>query len=256
MNHFCNLALIICFLFVRQPPEEVKQQEAVSEAPDPIREPIREARIRPDVNEPLITLKADVTKGLSKRLESLSASKVAVNEEENAAVAIGSACHNTGCQQKYDGTNLTGECMFHDGSAIFHEGMKYWSCCQRKTSDFNAFLDQAGCTAGKHVWRKVKVQPQDLDRSRTCRLDWYQTGDVVVVSIYSKLPIPTESLIQANAVKLSIRITFGEDRQPFEQDIVLFGIIDVSKSEVSFKETKVEITLKKDELVSWSRINY
>lgn len=240
--------------FVLQPPEEVKQPP-VDDAPEPVREPIGEARIRPDVNEPLVTLKADITKGLAKRLETLSVTKTAAVEDDNAEIAIGTACHNTGCQKKYDGSNLTGECVFHAGTAIFHEGMKYWSCCQRKTSDFNAFLDQAGCSTGKHLWRKVKVAAADLDKSRTCRMDWYQTGDVVVVSIYSKLPIPTESLIQANPVKLSIRITFGEDRQPFEQDIVLFGIIDVQKSEVSFKETKVEITLKKDEPVSWSRIN-
>lgn len=227
----------------------------MEEEPQPVREPIREAKIRPPVDTPLVILKVGITNGLAKKLESLSATTAAVTEDENAEIVIGSACHNTGCRQTFDGANLTGECVFHEGSAIFHEGMKYWSCCQRKTSDFTAFLNQAGCTTGKHVWRKLKVAPCDVDKSRTCRLDWYQTGDLVVVSIYSKLPIPTESLIRANAVKLSIRIVFGEDRQEFEKDIVLFGIVDVQNSDISFKETKVEITLKKDELVSWSRIN-
>lgn len=32
--------------------------------------------------------------------------------------------------------------------------MKYWSCCKRKTSDFNTFLAQEGCTTGTHVWTK------------------------------------------------------------------------------------------------------
>lgn len=32
--------------------------------------------------------------------------------------------------------------------------MKYWSCCKRKTSDFNTFLSQEGCTKGTHLWRK------------------------------------------------------------------------------------------------------
>ena len=32
--------------------------------------------------------------------------------------------------------------------------MKYWSCCRRKTSDFNTFLAQEGCTTGKHMWTK------------------------------------------------------------------------------------------------------
>ena len=49
------------------------------------------------------------------------------------------------------------ECRFHSGVPIFHEGMKYWSCCQRKTSDFSAFLAQEGCTTGDHLWVKKKV---------------------------------------------------------------------------------------------------
>ena len=228
----------------------------MEETPLPDREPIGEARVRPAVDAPLVPLEVDISGGLAKKLESFSATRAAITDDEKAEIGIGTACHNTSCRQTFDGTNLTGECLFHDGTAIFHEGMKYWSCCQRKTTDFNAFLDQAGCMTGKHVWRKKKVAAAEMDRSSTARLDWYQTGDVVVVSIFSKLPIPSESLILANPVKLSIRIVFGEDRLEFEKDMTLFGIVDVQKSHVSYKETKVEITLKKDELVSWSRITF
>ena len=35
--------------------------------------------------------------------------------------------------------------------------MKFWSCCQRKTSDFDNFLDQAGCEKGNHLWVKKQV---------------------------------------------------------------------------------------------------
>ena len=31
-------------------------------------------------------------------------------------------------------------------------GMKYWSCCNKKTTDFNQFLAQKGCTEGAHQW--------------------------------------------------------------------------------------------------------
>ena len=37
---------------------------------------------------------------------------------------------------------------------LHHPRMKYWSCCKRKTSDFNTFLSQEGCTKGPHVWKK------------------------------------------------------------------------------------------------------
>jgi hypothetical protein len=49
------------------------------------------------------------------------------------------------------------KCIYHEGIPIFHEGMKYWSCCQRKTSDFDNFLNQVGCCEGKHLWFKEKV---------------------------------------------------------------------------------------------------
>ena len=50
---------------------------------------------------------------------------------------------------------------------IFHEGMKYWSCCNRKTSDFQSFLEQAGCERGAHKWKKdpPKVRSLTLVRS-------------------------------------------------------------------------------------------
>jgi hypothetical protein len=35
--------------------------------------------------------------------------------------------------------------------------MKYWSCCNKKTSDFNAFLEQVGCSQGNHCWIKDLV---------------------------------------------------------------------------------------------------
>ncbi len=32
---------------------------------------------------------------------------------------------------------------------------KFWSCCQRRTSDFNEFQRQEGCSTGDHLWTKV-----------------------------------------------------------------------------------------------------
>ena len=42
-------------------------------------------------------------------------------------------------------------------SSAFFSSMKYWSCCQRKTSEFDNFLNQEGCTEGKHLWVKKDV---------------------------------------------------------------------------------------------------
>lgn len=70
-------------------------------------------------------------------------------------VTIGTICKNGGCNVSYNGLETESSvCAHHPGTPIFHEGMKYWSCCQKKTSDFNVFLNQVGCKHGKHVWVK------------------------------------------------------------------------------------------------------
>lgn len=81
---------------------------------------------------------------------------------------IGSSCKNNSCKavillfikklitffKVYDGTDPE-DCLHHPGIAVFHEGMKYWSCCTKKTSDFGNFMDQVGCTTGPHCWNRV-----------------------------------------------------------------------------------------------------
>jgi hypothetical protein len=71
-------------------------------------------------------------------------------------LTIGTMCKNMGCKESYNGPESDNDvCTYHPGTQIFHEGMKYYSCCERKTSNFEAFLDQAGCKTGKHCWFKV-----------------------------------------------------------------------------------------------------
>lgn len=35
---------------------------------------------------------------------------------------------------------------------------KYWNCCCIRTIDFNAFLEQKGCSSGKHRWVPKQVR--------------------------------------------------------------------------------------------------
>lgn len=65
-------------------------------------------------------------------------------------------CKNRGCGQEY----IEGpECVFHSGLPVFHEGLKGWSCCAKRTTDFNAFLAIKGCAAGKHTLEDQRPQP-------------------------------------------------------------------------------------------------
>ncbi|CAK9326048.1 unnamed protein product [Citrullus colocynthis] len=37
---------------------------------------------------------------------------------------------------------------------IFHDGMKEWSCCKKRSHDFSLFLEIPGCKTGKHTTEK------------------------------------------------------------------------------------------------------
>lgn len=141
-------------------------------------------------------------------------------------------------------------CQHHPGVPIFHEGMKFWTCCQKKTSDFSTFLAQSGCTSGKHLWIKNKDEESEKPEN-SCRFDWFQFGNNVVVTVYSKNPIPTCCSVQANQVHLKVTITFGLDRKRFEKSFNLFGVVDLSKSSVVYSPNKTEITLRKVDFIQW-----
>uniref|UniRef100_A0A8D2IK03 CHORD domain-containing protein n=1 Tax=Varanus komodoensis TaxID=61221 RepID=A0A8D2IK03_VARKO len=56
-------------------------------------------------------------------------------------------CYNKGCGQRFALERNS------DQVCGFPCLMKYWSCCGIKTTDFSAFLEQKGCSKGKHSWR-------------------------------------------------------------------------------------------------------
>ncbi|XP_001915337.1 integrin beta-1-binding protein 2 isoform X1 [Equus asinus] len=70
-------------------------------------------------------------------------------------------CHNKGCGQHFDpSTNLPDSCCHHPGVPIFHDALKGWSCCRKRTVDFSEFLNIKGCTVGPHCAEKLPEAPQ------------------------------------------------------------------------------------------------
>ncbi|XP_028831713.1 cysteine and histidine-rich domain-containing protein 1 [Denticeps clupeoides] len=207
-------------------------------------------RERPSPDEPKSKLPLKVSPSLSQILQNMEITqKEAERKKESEAVMLGTKCKNISCKTFYQGPETNAEtCTHHPGAPVFHEGYKYWSCCCIKTIDFNAFLDQKGCTIGKHRW----IPKQDKKKV-ACRHDWHQTGNQVVVTIYAKNATPDHSYVEANRTALTCHIQFENDKV-FHQEFHLWGVADVACSFVSMVPSKVEVTLRKADPVAWGKL--
>ncbi|XP_018429961.1 PREDICTED: cysteine and histidine-rich domain-containing protein 1-like [Nanorana parkeri] len=208
-------------------------------------------RERPSTQEEMRPLELKVSRSLEQELEKLTLSVKAEEQEkaDAAVVAPGTRCKRSGCKEVYQGPEGDeGTCAYHSGVPVFHEGMKYWSCCGIKTSDFNEFLDQKGCSNGRHLW-----VPPPGKKEVSCRYDWHQTSSLVYITAYAKTSIPELTKIQANRTQLDIQITFEKEKE-FRKKLELWGVIDVDKSFVSLFPTKAEMTLQKSDPVTWGRL--
>ncbi|CAH8535555.1 unnamed protein product [Schistosoma turkestanicum] len=212
---------------------------------------------RPSSTERTCDIPVEIASNLKSALEALSLDPsfkrmqdVTVGNNEGIPLP-GKNCKNTGCKQVYTGTCSDNElCLYHPGVAVFHEGMKYWSCCNQKTSDFESFVKQVGCTTGRHNWTVEDVK--SLQPNTNCRFDWYQLGNgSVTLTIYAKNIWPETVSFKANQVMLHVSLKFGIDYQIFERDFNLYGPIDPTQSIVKLMPLKAEIILKKSEPIAW-----
>ncbi|CAH1101575.1 unnamed protein product [Psylliodes chrysocephalus] len=232
-----------------EPEKQVLKEDLLEEVVE-IKPIIATTLVRPPFDTPLITVKPNIASSLQQQMNSTQPKQEIQIADDDGEIAIGTTCKNGGCGINYQGieTNST-ICTYHPGCPIFHEGLKYWSCCQKKTTDFNSFLSQVGCETGAHVWKK------DVDEKTVhCRWDFHQTGSHVVVSIYAKNYCPKESVVRLSPVRLQAKLIFPQHSNSFLLDVELKGVVDVDASQITMYGTKVEIKMKKAEPGSWSKL--
>ncbi|CAL8326375.1 unnamed protein product [Lota lota] len=211
-------------------------------------------RERPSSEEPLKKLPQKVSASLAKVLEKMDLSNRAEQAKKGVCfksqvVMPGTRCKNTGCKTIYQGPETDLEvCTHHPGAPVFHEGYKSWSCCCIQTFDFNAFLDQKGCSTGTHRW----IPKQDKKKV-ACRQDWHQTANTVFVTVYAKNANPEFSFVEANRTVISCNIQF-ENNKVYKKEFHLWGVVDVKNSKVSMVPSKVEISLRKADTVTWGKL--
>ncbi|XP_018404405.1 PREDICTED: cysteine and histidine-rich domain-containing protein-like [Cyphomyrmex costatus] len=204
---------------------------------------------RPPFNSSQLILSPIISPALLEQIKGLTA--LEVDKSTDSIIQIGQTCKNNSCKGTYTGIVSDEEvCNYHPGVPIFHEGLKYWSCCKKKTTEFSLFLDQPGCMQGKHIWFS-----KSMGKKAQCRMDWHQTGAYVVVSIFAKKYLPSQSVIKLNPIHLTVDLFFIEENSRYYLDIELKGIVNVEQSSVHMLPTKVEIKLKKTEPGSWPKLD-
>uniref|UniRef100_A0A2K5CI56 CHORD domain-containing protein n=1 Tax=Aotus nancymaae TaxID=37293 RepID=A0A2K5CI56_AOTNA len=67
----------------------------------------------------------------------------------------------------------------------FHDALKGWSCCKRRTTDFSDFLSIVGCTKGRHNSEKppepVKPEVKTTENKELSELKPKFQEDIVQV---------------------------------------------------------------------------
>lgn len=232
--------------------EPEKKPEPVEDAPKPVeRKPINDVGNRPPFETPCTKLEPNINASFKQQMDKLDLTKkspVAVD----GFVPVGTSCKRGGCKGSYDSPSSDDTvCVHHPGVPIFHEGYKFWSCCQKKTSDFSTFLEQVGCETGKHKWI------QEEQANVNCRWDWHQTPSTVVVAVYAKNYDYRNSFVKVSPVRLAVKLIFPQqNNSEFNIDLELRGLIDVSKSTADMFGTKVEITMPKVEGGHWVKLDF
>ncbi|KAJ6638387.1 Cysteine and histidine-rich domain-containing protein morgana [Pseudolycoriella hygida] len=236
-------------------PEKPKQ-EIVIEEPAPMPSSVTKLALkRVDFNSPLTLIKPNVAPALKQTIDNFEpGAETKFSAIDSSAIPVGTVCKNGGCGAVYQSAESDRSiCCYHPGSPIFHEGMKFWSCCQKRTTDFAAFLNQKGCSEGQHKWIQSK---EDTDAVQ-CRYDWHQTATNVVIAIYAKSYHYAKSFVKVNPIRLDVSLIFPlQNDAAFTLNLELRGVIDVERTAVQFLGTKVEIKLVKAEPGSWAKLDF
>ncbi|KAE9418199.1 hypothetical protein Angca_008995 [Angiostrongylus cantonensis] len=195
-----------------------------------------------------VSLSIGVTAGAQASLQRYREQQTTLQTDNT--LRIGAPCRNNSCDKSYSGPESDDTpCIHHPGLAVFHEGMKYWSCCEKKTSNFNAFLSQTGCEKGKHQW-------STNERVENVRDDWFSSNGMITINVYCKGAVPDGIRVTSDGQMLRAHIIHGFGQKETDLIYDLWGEIVCSESRVIVGERKVEIVLKQKDLAGWPRLRY
>ncbi|KNC84527.1 hypothetical protein SARC_03253 [Sphaeroforma arctica JP610] len=161
-------------------------------------------------------------------------------------------CEHKGCSSTYGEAKKedNSRCVYHSGAPVFHEGFKSWSCCHIKTSDFQEFMDQKGCSVGTHLWA-----PQEDTTSQTveCRTDFFQGAETLSLSVFGKHIDIENTVLKVTNHKICLDMKF-EGTKHCVMDIPLYKEIDPTKTTARVGPAKLEIGITKADAGQWPQL--
>jgi len=110
--------------------------------------------------------------------------------EDTKWKVLKSKCERPGCGKEYsENENKEGECLYHIGKALFHEGQKGWTCCSKRVLTFDDFMLIPGCTSGKHSAHREVSQTHREDRKADVKLVSASDNGVEVYKSPTSTPV-------------------------------------------------------------------
>lgn len=216
---------------------------------------------RPQVSEKVAlpvtemeSAKKAFAKALTNHLERTAQDKTTIQSSSDTGIALDTACMNNACGKRYQGPHsLTDGCLYHPGIPVFHEGLKYWSCCDRKKfTEFDDCMSHKGCTEG--VCKFIPTAEDIAKSNKTkCRYDFVQSGSSVTVTIYAKWVDTSKLTVNCSVTQLEVALLY-KFTSSFDLKMVLSGCVDPERSTVTVYGTKVEICLQKADGCAWETL--
>ncbi|KAI9296439.1 chord-domain-containing protein [Neoconidiobolus thromboides FSU 785] len=138
-------------------------------------------------------------------------------------------CTRRGCGKEIKEDNEKESCVYHTGKPVFHEGLKGWSCCNKRETDFDMFLKIPGCSVGSH---STEV---DLESKEYYVKPVEQKEEVSSPNVAFDLKQVSEALPQVNIIS-------KEERKEKAKEL---EAIEINKEDDTDKEVKAGTLCKR-----------
>ncbi|KAJ6225128.1 hypothetical protein RDWZM_003673 [Blomia tropicalis] len=148
-------------------------------------------------------------------------------------------CKN--CKAEESTLNLSEECLYHRGIQVFHDSLKFWSCCpNKKFTEFEDFQKLPPCSKADSHELMIKVDYKE---------NWFQTGGNLTIALYglrgARIVDDKSFAIIRGGRELTVRLVNSKGIIIFENKWRLYDFVLAEGSKVTINPSNTQIVLQK-----------